>query len=188
MSGIVDTWVERLAGKVEPIGEMTHWQRLEAAFNRQRTDFVPVAPELDYWQITYAGPSLQKMVDRYVELFDLGGDFTNIYTNDHFGYEGGITWFDARDGGLLDSLEYLEPNDPAKAVARFVRRNGSGIYMASIETDDIPEIRQRVTSTGDGWQGADFGGFIHPSRLHGLLLGLVTYERWNATRPLPDSS
>jgi hypothetical protein len=140
------------------------------------------------WKITYAGPSLQKMEDRYVELFDLGGDFTNIYTNDHFGYEGGITWFDARDGGLLDSLEYLEPNDPAKAVARFVRRNGSGIYMASIETDDIPEIRQRVTSTGDGWQGADFGGFIHPGRLHGLLLGLVTYERWNATRPLPDSS
>ncbi|GMU20771.1 MAG: hypothetical protein AMXMBFR13_08670 [Phycisphaerae bacterium] len=57
MSKIVDQWVERLKGKVEPIGEMTHWQRLAAAFDLKRTDMVPVAPELDYWQITYAGYS-----------------------------------------------------------------------------------------------------------------------------------
>jgi uroporphyrinogen-III decarboxylase len=57
MSKIVDQWVERLKGKVEPIGEMTHWQRMAAAFDLQRTDMVPVAPELDYWQITYAGYS-----------------------------------------------------------------------------------------------------------------------------------
>ena len=72
------------------------------------------------------------------------------------------------------------------AVARFVGRNGSGIYMASVETDEIPLLRERVTSTGGGWQGTDFGGFIHPGRLHGLLPGLVTYETWNGRRPLPD--
>ncbi len=57
MSAVVDRWVERLKGRLEPIGEMTHWQRLAAAFDRKRTDLVPVAPELDYWQITHAGYS-----------------------------------------------------------------------------------------------------------------------------------
>ena len=141
------------------------------------------------WQITYAVAELGDAVTRYTDLFGLEDCYTNIYTSDHFGYEGAITWFEARDGGLLDSLEYLEPNDPGKAVARFLRRNESGIYMASIESNDIPAIRERVigngSEDGSGWQGAEFGGFIHPKRLHGLLLGLVSYENWNANRPLP---
>jgi hypothetical protein len=111
--------------------------------------------------------------------------FTNRYVSELYGYDGAITWFDARRGGPLDSLEYLLPTDPEKAVARFVRKNGNGIYMASIETDQIPAIRERVTSTGPGWDGTDFGGFIHPLRLHGLLLALVEYEDWDRRRPLP---
>ena len=137
------------------------------------------------WQITYAVPDLKAAVANYASLFGLEDTFTNYYTSDNFGYEGAITWFDAQDGGLLDSLEYLEPNDATKAVARFVSRNAHGIYLASIETDAIPAIKDRVTATGDGWQGTDFGGFIHPKRLHGLLLGLVSYENWNSRRPLP---
>jgi catechol 2,3-dioxygenase-like lactoylglutathione lyase family enzyme len=139
------------------------------------------------WQITYAVPDLSAAVERYTDLLGLDNAYTNFYTSDRFGYEGAISWFDARDGGRLDSLEYLEPNDRTKAVARFVERNGPGIYMASIETDDITAIKARVTESGNGWQGTDFGGFIHPRRTHGLLLGLVTYENWNANRPLPDA-
>lgn len=55
MSALVDQWVRRLKGRIEPVGAMTHWERLERAFKLQPTDLVPVAPELDYWQITYAG-------------------------------------------------------------------------------------------------------------------------------------
>ncbi|MCF7707879.1 MAG: hypothetical protein K9N52_03150 [Verrucomicrobia bacterium] len=55
MSEIVDSWVERLKGKIEPIGSMSHWERMAAAFERKPVDLIPVAPELDYWQITYAG-------------------------------------------------------------------------------------------------------------------------------------
>jgi len=61
MSKIVDEWVGRLKGKIAPVGEMTHWQRLARAMDLQKTDFVPVAPELDYWQITYAGYSHQEI-------------------------------------------------------------------------------------------------------------------------------
>jgi len=57
MSEIVDKWVERLKGTLEPIGKMTHWERMEAAYHLRPPDTVPVAPELDYWQITYAGYS-----------------------------------------------------------------------------------------------------------------------------------
>lgn len=138
------------------------------------------------WQITYAVPDLKEGVERYSPLFGLEEVFTNYYKSELYGYDGAITWFDARDGGVLDSLEYLEPTDPKAAVARFVKRNGTGIYMASIETDEIPAIKERVTSTGPGWTGTDFGGFIHPRRLHGLLVGLVTYADWNSRRPLPD--
>jgi uroporphyrinogen-III decarboxylase len=57
MSVVVDRWVARLKGQLTPVGEMTHWQRLAAAFDLKQTDLIPVAPELDYWQITYAGYS-----------------------------------------------------------------------------------------------------------------------------------
>ena len=140
------------------------------------------------WQITYAGPGLTQELDRCTDLFDLATRFTNQYTSEQFGYDGAITWFDARDGGLLDSLEYLEPTDPHKAVARFVKRNGSGIYMASIETDEVEQIKARIERAGPGWSGTEFGGFIHPRRLHGLLIALVTYDNWNAKRPLPGGS
>jgi uroporphyrinogen-III decarboxylase len=61
MSKIVDEWVGRLKSKLAPIGEMTHWDRLASAMDLKQTDFVPVAPELDYWQITYAGYSHQEI-------------------------------------------------------------------------------------------------------------------------------
>jgi catechol 2,3-dioxygenase-like lactoylglutathione lyase family enzyme len=140
------------------------------------------------WQITYAVEDLERAVSYYTDLLGLGELFTNHYVHEGYGYEGAITWFDARDAGPLDSLEYLEPRDPEKAVGRFVRRCGSGVYMASIQTDAVAEIRRRVSSSGPGWDGTDFGGFIHPSRLHGLLLGLTSYEIWNARRPLPGTA
>ncbi len=61
MSAIVDQWVSRLKGKVAPIGEMSHWDRFAGALELKRTDYVPVAPELDYWQITHAGYSHQEI-------------------------------------------------------------------------------------------------------------------------------
>jgi uroporphyrinogen-III decarboxylase len=61
MSKVVDQWVGRLKGKLPPVGEMTHWERLAAAFDLKKTDMVAVAPELDYWQITHAGYSHQEI-------------------------------------------------------------------------------------------------------------------------------
>jgi hypothetical protein len=138
------------------------------------------------WQITYAAPSLNDMRDFYVDLLNMGDLYTSQYHSDQFGYEAGVTWFDARDRAPLDSLEYLEPDEPDEAVARFVARNGSGIYMCAIQTDDIPQIRERVEAYGPGWTHAEIGGYIHPRRLGGLLLGICYFDRYNSSRPLPD--
>lgn len=54
MTEVVGKWVERLKC-LELVGKMTHWERMERAFTLQKSDFPPVAPELDYWQVTYAG-------------------------------------------------------------------------------------------------------------------------------------
>jgi catechol 2,3-dioxygenase-like lactoylglutathione lyase family enzyme len=140
------------------------------------------------WQITYAVPDLEEAIAAYGARLGIGELFTNRYTHRGFGYEGAIAWFDARAQGRLDSLEYLEPSDPDKAVARFVQRQGAGIYMASIEVSDPAALEARVRAAGPGWDGATgFGGFIHPRRLHGLLLGVTTYEIWNKQRPLPPA-
>ena len=54
MSEIVDKWVDKL-GDLPNIGEMTHTERMMKAFDLQEPDMVPAAPQLDYWQIRYAG-------------------------------------------------------------------------------------------------------------------------------------
>ena len=142
------------------------------------------------WQITYAVPDLEAAIAHYGALLGLGEMFTHRYVSELYGYDGAIVWFDTARDGLLDSLEYLDPIDPEKAVARFLRRTGQGIYMASIETGPgaLVELRERVTSTGPGWDGSDDTlGFIHPLRQHGLLLGIVDSAAWHARRQLPGS-
>ena len=148
-----------------------------------------VGLNLKIWQLTYAVPDLETAISHYSDLFGLGDMYTYRYASELYGYDGAITWFDTRRDGLMDSLEYLDPTDPEKAAGRFQRKAGQGIYMASIETDALPAIRERVTRAGPGWDGQDdVLGFIHPLRLHGLLLGLVDSEAWHARRELPDGA
>ena len=138
------------------------------------------------WQISFAVPQLEPAVERYARLLRLGGVFTHRYSSELYGYDAAVTWLDARPGGMLDSLEYVEPVDQGKAIGRFLDRGGPGIYMISVGTDQVDEIRKRVTSTGPGWDdGSGSADFIHPLRLHGLLLGVGSFERMGATRPLP---
>lgn len=149
----------------------------------------PVGLDTKLWQITYAVPDLEAGIARYLALLGMEDMFTYRYTSDLYGYDGAITWFDSRREGRLDSLEYLDPNDPEKAVARFLARTGQGIYMASIEAGPgaLDEVRTRISSTGPGWDGAadDILGFIHPLRQHGLLLAIVDSAAWHERRFLP---
>ena len=104
MTAVVDRWVKRMKGRLEPVGEMSHWERLESAFRRRRTDYVPVAPELDYYQITHAGYGHEEIyndVDKTTDATDdhghvqlsvrdngCGFDAEKQSTNGHFGLGG----------------------------------------------------------------------------------------------------
>jgi len=116
MSEVVDRWVERLKGKLPPVGEMTHWERMAAAFDLKETDLAPVAPELDYWQITYAGYSHQ-------EIYNDVDKTTDACIK---------TWADLRTDAIwmyIDISHQIENFIPAeKRAAHFVHR-GAKDYL-----------------------------------------------------------
>jgi len=144
------------------------------------------------WQITYTVSNLNQNVERYRALFGIEDHFTNYYDSALWGYHAAITWFDARKGAGLDSLEFLEPFEHEKAAGRFLARTHGvgGIYMASVHTDDLAIIRERINATGGGWDGPSEGnatGFIHPRRTFGLLLAVCNYDQFDVRRPTPEN-
>jgi catechol 2,3-dioxygenase-like lactoylglutathione lyase family enzyme len=142
------------------------------------------------WQITYTVQDLEESVAFYSDLLGVEDKMTNLYTSDAWGYHAAITWFEAKKGAPLDSLEYLEPYEHEKAAGRFLAKTEGvgGIYMSTAHTPDLQVIRERIESTGGGWDGAaDAGlGFIHPRRTYGLLLGVTYFENIDARRPTPE--
>jgi hypothetical protein len=144
------------------------------------------------WQITYTVPDLDESVAFYSDLLGVEEKLTNRYTSSVWAYHAAVTWFDARKGARLDSLEYLDPFEHDKAAGRFLARTDGigGIYMASVHTDDLPLIRERVMSTGGGWEASPNAvstGFIHPRRTFGLLLAVMYYHEFDARRPTPEN-
>ena len=140
------------------------------------------------WQITYTIPNLDEGLNFYRELFSIQDTLTTYYTSKIWGYDGAIAWFHPRKGAPLDSLEYLNPYEHEKAAGRFLAKteNIGGIYMASVHTDALPIVRERVLKSGGGWQespNAVSTGFIHPKRTYGLLLGVMYYHEFDERRP-----
>src|SRR5512133_2932784 len=116
MSKIVDEWVGRLKGKLPPVGEMSHWDRLARTMDLQKTDYVPVAPELDYWQITYAGYSHQ-------EIYNDADKTTDACIK---------TWADLRLDAIwmyLDISHQIENFIPAEKRAEHFIHRGAKDYL-----------------------------------------------------------
>jgi len=94
-----------------------------------------------------------------------------------FGYRGTLTLFDPP--ARLDRIELSQVVDPKSAMGRWVVRRGDSLYMAYVETHDLASLVERLDSAGARWtpRGQDRetereGLWIHPSALHGLLLGV----------------
>ncbi|MCC6860282.1 MAG: hypothetical protein IT158_17065 [Bryobacterales bacterium] len=116
MSEVVDRWVERLKGKLPPIGTMTHWERMAAAFDLKPMDMPAVAPELDYWQITYAGYSHQ-------EIYNDADKCTDACIR---------TWADLRTDAIwmyIDISHQIENFIPAEARPKYFVHRGSKDYL-----------------------------------------------------------
>jgi methylmalonyl-CoA epimerase len=77
-------------------------------------------------------------------------------------------------------LELAEPLTPGQGpVGKFVETKGEGLYLMSIEVDDMDATIKDLTAKGVQMAGApvDSGtgklAFVHPKSTHGVLLQLT---------------
>ena len=78
-------------------------------------------------------------------------------------------------------IELLEPIDEKSAVSRFIETRGEGVYMISLEVDDLRETVKQVRSSGGRITGLDEGEepsedtlsvWIHPMSSKGVFIEL----------------
>ncbi len=114
--------------------------------------------------------------DFYADRFGLEKSrFCPIKSHD-YGYKGQLTMFNPPE--RLDRIELSEITDPNMPMGRFMtRRGGETLYMCYIECESVAPIAQRLDSMrlrytrgGENTHNPD-NMFIHPTALHGVLMG-----------------
>jgi hypothetical protein len=119
----------------------------------------------------------------YADTFALdAAKFSPIESKD-YGYKGQLTLFDPP--ARLDRIELSQITDPERAMGRYSGKRGQSIYMCYAETDRVPDVIERLEKRGakharrkDAHNPE--GLFVHPSALHGMLMGVSrTNLAWN---------
>ncbi|HEX2466500.1 MAG TPA: VOC family protein [Thermoanaerobaculia bacterium] len=113
----------------------------------------------------------------YTAVFDLDPRRFSPIESRRFGYRGTLTLFDPP--ARLDRIELSQVTDSKSAMGRWVVRRGDSLYMAYVETHDLEALTRRLDGAGARWtprgqsqEGERDGLWVHPSALHGLLLGV----------------
>jgi catechol 2,3-dioxygenase-like lactoylglutathione lyase family enzyme len=110
----------------------------------------------------------------YADTFGLDASRFSPIKSEQWGYVGTLTLFNPPE--RLDRIELTQTTEPSLAMGRFYARRGQSIYMCYVEADDTGAIRDRLESRGDRYTaGRENGGgnlFIHPTALHGMLMGV----------------
>ena len=95
--------------------------------------------------------------------------------SEQYGYTGTLTMFNPPQ--RLDRIELTQITEPTRAMGRFFARRGPSIYMCYAETPDVAALQQRLRThearfAGDPGDPERPNLFIHPSSLHGMLMGV----------------
>ena len=111
----------------------------------------------------------------YAESFGLDASRFSPIESGQYGYTGQLTLFDPP--GRLDRIELSQITDPNGAMGRFKGKRGQSIYMCYVETPDVGAIIERLKKREARWAGRTNdpnpeGIFIHPTALHGTLMGV----------------
>ena len=111
----------------------------------------------------------------YAESFGLDASRFSPIESGQYGYTGQLTLFDPP--GRLDRIELSQITDPNGAMGRFKGKRGQSIYMCYVETPDVGAIIERLKKREARWAGRTDdpnpeGIFIHPTSLHGALMGV----------------
>jgi hypothetical protein len=124
----------------------------------------------------------QAAAARYTDLFALDPSKFCPITSEAFGYTGSLLLFDPP--ARLDRIELAQVVNPESAMGRFVAKRGESLYMCFVEADDPRAVIGRLEARGARWAQAPGEMkaehlFIHPSALHGVLMGVSrTNHAW----------
>lgn len=127
------------------------------------------------YEVTNVVRDWQAAAERYTRIFGLDASRFCPIDSAQWGYRGMLTLFDPP--ARLDRIEITQTYDAEKAMGRFHARRGDSLYMCFAETDDAGAIERRLqernlryahTNPRDPSEGV----FIHPTALHGMLMGI----------------
>jgi glyoxalase/bleomycin resistance protein/dioxygenase superfamily protein len=114
---------------------------------------------------------------RFTALFGLDPARFSPLESHRFGYVGTLTLLDPP--GRLDRIELSQVVSQGSAMGRWVAKHGDSLYMCYAEVDEVRPVIERLERRGGRWtpRGADpakaqDGLWVHPSVLHGMLLGI----------------
>ena len=119
----------------------------------------------------------------YADAFRLDPSRFSPIASKDYGYKGQLTLFDPP--ARLDRIELSQITDPSLAMGRFASKRGQSIYMCYAETGDVPAVIERLDKRGARYarrrdEHNPEGLFIHPTALHGVLMGVSrTNLAWN---------
>jgi catechol 2,3-dioxygenase-like lactoylglutathione lyase family enzyme len=117
----------------------------------------------------------EEAADFYANAFGLDQSRFSPITSEQYGYTGTLTLFDPP--AKLDRIELTQITHPSGAMGRFFERRGPSIYMCYVETEDVRAIQDRLEAREARYTGRTDdpnpeGIFIHPTALHGMLMGV----------------
>jgi catechol 2,3-dioxygenase-like lactoylglutathione lyase family enzyme len=134
------------------------------------------------YEVTNVVDDWQDASALYTRIFDLDPLRYHHIVSTQYGYEGVLTLFDPPD--RLDRIEVAQPNADG-AMRRFYQRRGQSLYMCFAETDAPGAVVERLRARGarfaggEGEEGEGASLFVHPTALHGMLMGVSrTDQAW----------
>jgi catechol 2,3-dioxygenase-like lactoylglutathione lyase family enzyme len=127
------------------------------------------------YEVTNIVDDHERAAEFYADAFGLDATRFSPITSEQYGYTGQLTLFNPPR--QLDRIELTQITDPSLAMGRFFARRGQSIYMGYVETEDVGAIQRRLEDRGARYAGRSDdpnpeGLFIHPTALHGMLMGV----------------
>lgn len=115
-------------------------------------------------QIVIAVKNLEEAIKSYEAL---GFEITRRSTNDSLGINQAFVHM-----GDGTEIELAQPFDADSAVGRGLERKGEGVYMVSVEVDDVQAVAKQMKDNGVQLIENGDTVFVHPRSTKGLLLRL----------------
>ncbi len=127
------------------------------------------------YEVTNLVDDHQQAAAFYTHMFGLDASNFSPIESEQYGYTGQLTLFNPPQ--QLDRIELSQTMEPSRAMGRFHARRGQSIYMGYVETDDVAAVQSALEARGARYAGRTDdpnpeGLFIHPTALHGMLLGV----------------